>query len=515
MSNVERNLARGPKPGDARLEAMLRGISSLSTPAFLAARLMELYAGGAGSAEEMLRVARLDPALTAKLLANSEQTCLRNNNSAEAWHPWQPEAVRSAVPAMQTDCVPQELRAEFEALWRHSVAAALAAERIARELNSPGVDRREAYVCGLLHDLGKFAAWQAMPKSYARAVQEAGQSGAAIVQAERQTLGLDHAVIGRRLAELWRLPRQVVETIWLHHHPSAALPEAVDKTLVRVVALANALAHEITAGAENRGRFGTLCAELAGQLGLAAEAAERIGSELPEVVRSQCAGLETPPGGGDEAGYKRALSAANRELARVSEELGRRTAALEGQARAFELLRDFASGLGGSSLVGEVLPRVGTIIAAAAGVSPSPERKVLAYSVLPEIAELLCVAMDGGEAKWLTLARAPGPPPAAPSSPQSAMAAAGRLLRRGEELLEWIDAGSYIHRAVVCEGRWIGGVFLPSDNGGGCAVSEELQQAVAAGAGLALAMVQGRARAVLLGEQLAERERSSTRPRRR
>ena len=167
MSNVERNLARGPKPGDARLEAMLRGIDSLSTPAFLAARLMELYAGGAGSAEEMLRVARLDPALTAKLLANSEQTCSRNNNSAEAWHPWQPEAVRSAVPAMQTDCVPQELRAEFEALWRHSVAAALAAERIARELNSPGVDRREAYVCGLLHDLGKFAAWQAMPKSYA------------------------------------------------------------------------------------------------------------------------------------------------------------------------------------------------------------------------------------------------------------------------------------------------------------------------------------------------------------
>ena len=171
--------------------------------------------------------------------------------------------------------------------------------------------------------------------------------------------------------------------------------------------------------------------------------------------------------------------------------------------RAFELLRDFASGLGGSSLVGEVLPRVGTIIAAAAGVSPSPERKVLAYSVLPEIAELLCVAMDGGEAKWLTLARA-GPASGRAGSPQSAMAAAGRLLRRGEELLEWIDAGSYIHRAVVCEGRWIGGVFLPSDNGGGCAVSEELQQAVAAGAGLALAMVQGRARAVLLGEQLAE-----------
>src|SRR5690606_2137289 len=109
-------------------------------------------------------------------------------------------------------------------LWGHMLAVATAAEPLAASLKDRAPRPDEAFVCGLLQDLGKLALDHVMPRSYARCVELAEMNQADIAQVERRVLGLDHHTAGKRLAEQWGLAPVIVNTIWLHGHAPSALP---------------------------------------------------------------------------------------------------------------------------------------------------------------------------------------------------------------------------------------------------------------------------------------------------
>jgi putative nucleotidyltransferase with HDIG domain len=561
----DQNFAGRDKPGAGQLDLMLREIHSLPTPTALAGRLLELCSQPpqkSGADDELAALVRLDAALTARLISHLADS----RGEGAIWpslHAPPAQAFRAVVFSVQ----PFEAGSQDDGestdwleLWRHCLATAIAAEMIAAAL--PGIDAREAYVCGLLHDLGKLALWQVLPKSCRRVLQAARDGNGNIADFEREILGVDHTVVGRRLAEMWRLPASVQQAVWLHHQPPASLPESVaNRRLVAAIRLADALAYETRLGSGGNFALAGHSAELAQSLGLTPQAMEQIQRELPREFAKRSAPLAAGKAAGDHA-YRQALAQSSARLAQLNEQLRQRTEALREQARAFGLLREFASGLGGEALVGDVLPRVAGVLASSAGVEPSPSRKVLAYSLSQEYPEVLCVLLDGLVPAWLVLSRSgaslevPGP------SASPGAQAASALLGTTEELQQWIDLNAYVHRPLLCEGRWIGGVFLPRSMGdhgmgvppmcdtgvspvavsssvssssaaaaqqqkqeqeqqqdrAGTALehmgrmpmpqpapqSEDLQQALAAAAALALAMVQGRARAVLLGEQFAQ-----------
>src|SRR5579862_669245 len=84
----------------------------------------------------------------------------------------------------------------------------------------------EAFVGGLLHDIGKLVLASNFPAEYARIV-EIGRKGAeSLVAAEENTLGANHAEVGGYLLGLWGLPVPVVEAIALHHHPGKSPTQA-------------------------------------------------------------------------------------------------------------------------------------------------------------------------------------------------------------------------------------------------------------------------------------------------
>src|SRR5205823_5122063 len=108
-----------------------------------------------------------------------------------------------------------------------------------------GTTPSEAFVCGLLHDLGKVALDAALPKSFDRVVEAADLLRGNIADLERSIIGLDHMVVGKRLAERWGLPLPVRECIWLHGQSPAALPQTVKSPkLVNLVTLADVLVRE-------------------------------------------------------------------------------------------------------------------------------------------------------------------------------------------------------------------------------------------------------------------------------
>jgi putative nucleotidyltransferase with HDIG domain len=112
-----------------------------------------------------------------------------------------------------------------ESLWRHSLEAANAAKAIAA---CEGADRKivdEAYVSGLLHDVGKLVLASNLPEQYHETINLARHEKIPLCAAERKVFSADHADVGGYLLGLWGLPVPVVEAIAFHHRPAAAVQQ--------------------------------------------------------------------------------------------------------------------------------------------------------------------------------------------------------------------------------------------------------------------------------------------------
>jgi HD-like signal output (HDOD) protein len=110
---------------------------------------------------------------------------------------------------------------EYDGLWHKSLRSGLAAAEIAKRVATPQTGA--AYAAGLLLDLGKLALgpWVAAqtPRLLA-AIHDEPERGFADV--ETMILGIDHAELGGRIAEHWKLPTVLIAAIRFHHHPSQA-----------------------------------------------------------------------------------------------------------------------------------------------------------------------------------------------------------------------------------------------------------------------------------------------------
>ena len=106
---------------------------------------------------------------------------------------------------------------DMSKFWEHCVSVSVASKMIAR--------RRfqrisgEAFVAGLVHDIGKLILKQHLKKEFRMILQEVQETGSSFYDAEERLFGLNHATIGMWLAQHWNLPPQLTEAIAWHHEP--------------------------------------------------------------------------------------------------------------------------------------------------------------------------------------------------------------------------------------------------------------------------------------------------------
>lgn len=101
---------------------------------------------------------------------------------------------------------------------------------LARELCSlldTDLEPSDAYVAGLLHDFGKVVLAQFMTDEYQQIMELTVTQGIPLDKAEREILGVDHALVGAMLAQRWQFPYDLVQCIADHHkrhaHPTVLL----------------------------------------------------------------------------------------------------------------------------------------------------------------------------------------------------------------------------------------------------------------------------------------------------
>ncbi len=125
-----------------------------------------------------------------------------------------------------------------QGLWAHMVSCGMVARLIAE--SSGRVGPHEAYLAGLLHDLGLILMDQYAHAAFCRIVDEVAEDRPSI-ELEREVLGFDHAALGQAVAHAWHLPEHLAQAIG-HHHAPENCPEE-HRPLAAAVAVANFLCH--------------------------------------------------------------------------------------------------------------------------------------------------------------------------------------------------------------------------------------------------------------------------------
>jgi putative nucleotidyltransferase with HDIG domain len=104
----------------------------------------------------------------------------------------------------------------FRNMWHHSLTAAQTAEALA-EL-SQAVDPKEAFLAGLVHDIGRLA-MAMLPDKFQSRFEHFNSVGCEPFLVERVLSGFSHAQAGARALSSWKFPDQFVEGVRFHHEP--------------------------------------------------------------------------------------------------------------------------------------------------------------------------------------------------------------------------------------------------------------------------------------------------------
>jgi signal transduction histidine kinase/HD-like signal output (HDOD) protein len=366
-----------------RVELILQQLESLPTLSPIAVRLLQLTTAEDADAKEVIQLVSSDPALAARVLklcrchARGRASIVTSVDRAVLLLGF--EAVRGAVLSVQVfemfDGLPSaggELhgpQAVFDrrVFWQHSLAVAVACELIVESTNLRGrIDRSEAYISGLLHDLGQLVLHLIMPSSFDRVTELAEGQGLALDQACRRLIGIDSHTAGKRLAEHWHLPNSLGDVLWLHGQPYNTLPDLPHRDIIEVVSLADAIVrrqHITTVGHGPRAEdLGVMC----GHLGINEAAVDEIVPKLHDEVRvrAEALGLNVDT---TRDMLLRSISRANEVLGRLNATIRQRAAAADTQARVLRAIADFhAEAMPGGSLstvLGKVVRSAATTFA--------------------------------------------------------------------------------------------------------------------------------------------------------
>lgn len=130
---------------------------------------------------------------------------------------------------------------DLTGFWRHSAYSAASARRVG--LLTSACDPEDAFLAGLMQDIGMLAMHAAMPEDYHQVVKRAEGNHARLADIELDVLGFDHCQVGQELGRRWRFPQQLVDPI--RHHHSGQAGTFHDNDVIKAVVLGNYIASSI------------------------------------------------------------------------------------------------------------------------------------------------------------------------------------------------------------------------------------------------------------------------------
>jgi putative nucleotidyltransferase with HDIG domain len=342
-----------------QVELAVGRLDSLSTLPCVGAKLFSRLRQGQFSSSSIIDIIESDPALTAAALSLAGRRGLIRPGGRFSLHrtldmlpAHEVRDIALSVKIMQVFEMGDDVAGysiQFrKGLMLHSLAVACCAKEIA-QIASPQIDSELAYCAGLLHDIGKLALQEAMPKSFIRIVEQAESAQQSSCIIEQEHLGCDHAIIGKHLAQRWGLANQIALAIWLHHSEVVAISEKMPEAkIAAVVQLADSMSRQLNIGSSGSFDAPVLPEPIAECLLIEIDQLQEIRRGLPAELgrKSAVLGLDVPE---NVAEYCQSAHAVAARFAREQVELSDENRRLQSASSHLDFAADFLLGVSKSA----------------------------------------------------------------------------------------------------------------------------------------------------------------------
>ena len=172
------------------------------------------------SAETLAKIILKDPVLTGRILKVANSSFYSRFSAITTVH----QAVQllgmntvkclaMSTSILRPERIQQEAGIDVKLLFSSLLTAAAAADKIAKAVHYKTPE--EAFIAGLLHDIGLIYLLENYPGQYRR-IMDKKVKATTLLDAEREVFGIDHAEVGYHIATRWRLPEHISLAIRFH-----------------------------------------------------------------------------------------------------------------------------------------------------------------------------------------------------------------------------------------------------------------------------------------------------------
>lgn len=218
----------GSQVVDEEVKRVIGRIDYLPTVPHLYQELREALEGEEATVKVVGDIIRQDVGMTAKILSlvNSAFFGLRRavESPQEAVAFLGTETIKVLVLAHGLFDQSGDLGTKNIALvdiWNHSLSVARGARALAAMEGLSRSLKAEAFMGGMLHDVGILVLAKNFPKRFDRVVELGRTGNLSLYKAETQEFGIGHPEVGAYLLGLWGIQPAVLKAVSLHHTPSA------------------------------------------------------------------------------------------------------------------------------------------------------------------------------------------------------------------------------------------------------------------------------------------------------
>lgn len=232
-TSVEKNVDAGGTSGalPSHLQKAMAKLTDIGSLPEVTTKVVAVVEDPKATAHQLHEIIKNDPALAAKIL--------KVVNSAFYGLPSQIASLDRAIAMLGLNSVKnialaaslsrffnvesRSNRFSPRDLWTHCVAVGVCAKLLANVARMGQAD--EAFVAGLMHDVGLLAELQLFPDQVSKIADVCGKNSQDFCTAEREIIGADHQAFGMALTTKWKFPPGLRNAIGYHHNPTGLKPE--------------------------------------------------------------------------------------------------------------------------------------------------------------------------------------------------------------------------------------------------------------------------------------------------
>jgi len=242
-----------------KIEIMTEYVAKLMAFPFTVAKVLQLADSEKSAAGDLAKVIQADPVISAQLLKISNSVLFASLNRKIG-------SVKDAIIRVgfrETKRLVMSMSVmslfggdtknqgfDRTSFWYHSLVCGIIAERLARQMGT--VNTEEAFLAGILHDLGILLLDAFFPTVFARILEDTVSSRTQFIKAEKALLGVTHNDMVGELFSKWKLPDSVAEGVISQYrfHEFSNAVDTPGKKMALCVGLSDAVAKACGLGRE-------------------------------------------------------------------------------------------------------------------------------------------------------------------------------------------------------------------------------------------------------------------------